>query len=85
MFSVGIKHSFKHIRRSSVSKGLNHYLNIKDDNDILVLLKREHGFLDSLFRKDTSLEFSVDPKLPILILHENASKMAVKRINPEEK
>ena len=85
LFSDGIKHSFKHIRRSTVSKGLSHYLNLKGDNDILVLLKREHGFLDSLFGKDTSMEFSIDPKLPILILHENASKMAVKRKNSEEK
>jgi nucleotide-binding universal stress UspA family protein len=74
IFGDGVKHSFKHIHRSTVSKGINHYLNIKGDNDVLVFVKRKKGFLDSLFRKENSLEFAVNPKLPVLILHEEARK-----------
>jgi nucleotide-binding universal stress UspA family protein len=75
LFSEGIKHSFKKIRRSTVSKGIKHYLNLKGDNDLLVLVKRKHGFLDTLFKKEHSLEFSVNPELPVFILHEDGRKL----------
>lgn len=79
LFSEGIKHSFKRIRRSTVSKGIKHYLNIKGDNDLLVLVKRKHGFMDSLFKKENSLEFSVNPELPVFILHEDGRKLNQKQ------
>lgn len=65
-----IKHSFKKIRRSSVSKGIKFYLDKKDDNDLLVLIRREYGFLDGILRKSQTQEFASDPKLPVLIIHE---------------
>ena len=75
LFSNGVKHSFKRIKRSTVSKGIQHYLNLKGDNDVLVLMKRKHGFLDTLFKKENSLEFSVNPEIPVFILHEDGRKL----------
>ena len=69
-FGREIRHSFKKIRRSSVSKGINFYLNHKDDNDLLVLIRRQHGFMDKLFRKKHSEEFAQSPTLPVMIIHE---------------
>ena len=69
-FGRDIRHSFKKIRHSSVSKGIKFYLNHKDDNSLLVLIRRKHGFLDKLFRKNHSEEFAQSPTLPVMILHE---------------
>ena len=79
LFSDGVKHSFKKIRRSTVSKGIKHYLNLKGDNDLLVLVKRKHGFMDQLFKKENSLEFSVNPELPVFILHEDGRRLNQKQ------
>ena len=65
-----IKHSFKKIRRSTVSKGITYYLNLKKDNDLLVLVRREYNFLDSLFRKDRTHGFACNPEIPIMVIHE---------------
>lgn len=65
-----IKHSFKKIRRSSVSKGIQFYLDKKDDNDLLVLIRRQCGFLNNILRRSQTEQFASDPKLPVLILHE---------------
>ena len=80
LFENGVKHSFKKIKRSTVSKGISHYLKIKGDNDLLVMVKRTHGFMDRVFKKENSIEFSVNPEIPIMILHEDADKGALKRL-----
>ena len=79
LFSDKVKHSFKKIKRSTISKGIAHYLKLKGDNDILVLIKRKTGFMDNLFRKENSIEFGVNPTLPILFIHEEADRWALKR------
>ncbi|NQY66186.1 MAG: hypothetical protein HRT72_00455 [Flavobacteriales bacterium] len=63
-----IKHSFKKIRRSTVSKGINYYLNLKGDNDLLVLIRREYHFIDGMFRKDNTHDFACAPELPIMVI-----------------
>ena len=79
LFSKGVKHSFKKIKRSTVNKGIAHYLNVKGDNDLLVFVKRNKGFLDKLFRKENSIDFTVNPRLPIMIVHEEAEKGPLRR------
>jgi len=69
-FGKEVRHSFKKIRRSTVSKGIKFYLDHKDDNNLLVLVRREYGFLDKLFRKNHAEEFAQSPTLPVLIIHE---------------
>ena len=71
LFGDDVKHSFKHIHRSTVSKGINYYLRLKGDNDLLVLIKREKGFMGRTFSHDHALEFALHPELPILIIDEN--------------
>lgn len=69
-FGKEVRHSFKKIRRSSVSKGIKFYLKKKEDNNLLVLIRREYGFMDKLFRKNHAAEFAQSPMLPIMIIHE---------------
>ncbi len=69
-FGKEVRHSFKKIRRSTVSKGIKFYLDHKDDNNLLVLVRREYGFLDKLFRKNHAEEFAQSPTLPVMIIHE---------------
>jgi nucleotide-binding universal stress UspA family protein len=45
-------------------------LNHKHDNSLLVLIRRERGLLDKLFRKNHSEEFAQSPTLPVMIIHE---------------
>lgn len=65
-----IKYSFKKIRHTAISEGINYYLKLKGDNDLLTVVRREHGFMSTLFRSDHSLEFAAHPEIPLLILHE---------------
>lgn len=69
-FGREVRHSFKKIRRSSVSKGIKFYLDHKDDNNLLVLVRREYGFMDKIFRKNHAEEFAQAPTLPVMIIHE---------------
>lgn len=69
-FGREVKHSFKKIRRSTVSKGIKFYLKRKEDNNLLVLVRREYGFMDKLFRKNHAEEFAQAPTLPVMIIHE---------------
>jgi nucleotide-binding universal stress UspA family protein len=79
LFSEGVKHSFKKIKGSTISNGLNYYLKLKGDNDVLVFVKRKHGFMDNLFKKNHSTDFTINPEIPILILHEEADSSSLKR------
>lgn len=65
-----IPHSFKHIHRSTISKGINYYLKLKGDHDLLVLVKRKKGLIGRTFSHDHAIEFALQPKLPLLILNE---------------
>jgi nucleotide-binding universal stress UspA family protein len=71
LFGDEVVHSFKHIFRSTISKGIEYYLKLKGDHDLLVLVKREKGFMGRTFSKDHALEFGLHPTLPVLILDEN--------------
>lgn len=73
LFGEEVKHSFKHIFRSTISKGINYYLKLKGDNDLLVLIKREKGMMGRQFSKDHALDFALHPTLPILIIDENGA------------
>ena len=66
----GIQHSFKHIRRSTISKGIRYYVKLKGDHDLLVLVKRKKGIIGRTFSHDHALEFALHPQLPLLILDE---------------
>jgi len=79
LFKEGVKHAFKKIKGSTISNGLNYYLKLKGDNDVLVFVKRKHGFMDKLFKKNHSADFTINPEIPILILHEEADQSTLRR------
>lgn len=79
LLNEGVKHSFKRIKGASISSGLNYYLKLKGDNDVLVFVKRKHGFMDKLFKKNHSADFTINPEIPILILHEEPNLTSLKK------
>ncbi len=68
--SENVKYSFKRIHSANISKGIQYYLDLKGDNDLLVLVRRKHGFMSRVFRTDHAMAFAASPKVPILILHD---------------
>lgn len=68
-FGEDVRHIFKHISTSDVSEGIRYFLDY-EACDVLVMVRREYGFLDKLFRTNHTEEFADNPKLPVLVLHE---------------
>ena len=50
-------------------EGIEHYLN-RHDVDMLVMLKRKHGFFDQLFHGSNTNKMAFHTNVPLLILHE---------------
>lgn len=66
----GIKHSFKKIKWDSITGGIRYYLELKADNDLLVMVRKKSGFMSRLFRQDHTYEFACNPVVPLLVLHD---------------
>lgn len=66
----GVKYSLKKIHWTDITGGIKYYLELKGDNDMLVMTRRKHGFMDRIFRRDHPYEFACEPTLPLLIVHE---------------
>lgn len=66
----GVKYSLKKISWTDIVGGIKYYLELKGDNDLLVMIRKKHGFLDRLFRRDHAFEFACDPTLPLLMVQE---------------
>ncbi len=66
----GVKHSFKNISWTDITGGINYYLKQKGDNNLLVMFRRNRGFLSRIFRLDHTYEFACRPTLPLLIIPE---------------
>lgn len=67
-FSPEVDYSFKIIRHKSVSDGLQYYIKLKNDNDLVVMVKREHGILEDLFMTNHTREMVFHTHLPLLVI-----------------
>jgi nucleotide-binding universal stress UspA family protein len=67
-FSPEVEHSFKIIRHKTVSDGLQYYIKLKSDNDLVVMVKRHHGMLEELFMKNHTREMVFHTHLPLLVI-----------------
>lgn len=67
-FDPEVRHKFKVIRHKTVSDGLQYYIKLKNDNDLIVMVKREHGMLESLFLKNHTREMVFHTHLPLLVI-----------------
>jgi len=64
--------TYKRIKGKTVLEGIRYYLALKDDNDLVVMINRKHGFIDSLFRVNHTHKMAYHTTLPLLVLPEGA-------------
>ena len=63
------RHVFKSIYGKNVIESVNRY--VEDiDADMLVAVKHQHYFLDTLFHKSFSNEISLNSRIPVLVMRE---------------
>lgn len=70
VFSPEVEVSYKRIRGKSVLEGIRHYIDLKGDNDLIVMINRQHGFIESLFRVNHTHKMAYHTSLPLLVLPE---------------
>jgi nucleotide-binding universal stress UspA family protein len=69
-FEPEVKNAFKIIRHKTVLRGIHYYLDLKRDNQLVVMVKREHGLLDKLFMENNTREMVFHSALPLLVIGE---------------
>ncbi len=67
-FGKEVKHSLKVIRHNSILEGINSYIDNKGDNDLVVLLNREHSTFHTMFNSTLTRKFAFHPRLPLMVL-----------------
>ncbi len=70
IFSPEVDVSYKAIRAASILEGIRYYIDMKGDNDLIVMINRKHGFIDSLFRVNHTHKMAYHTTLPLLVLPE---------------
>jgi nucleotide-binding universal stress UspA family protein len=70
IFSPEVEVTYKRIKGKTVLEGIRYYLALKDDNDLVVMINRKHGFIDSLFRVNHTHKMAYHTTLPLLVLPE---------------
>lgn len=71
-FGDEVKHSFKLIRRPDVIEGIEFYLNLKQDNDVVAILSREHGLFHRIMKNSHTHKLTYHNDLPLLVLKDRA-------------
>ena len=65
----GTKYKYTSIQSENVAEGILNYLKGKS-TDILVAMKRDHGFMEKVFRYSVTRKLVLHSELPLLVLHE---------------
>ena len=63
------RHIFKSLHGKDIIETVNQYVN-ECNADILVVVKHQHYFLDSIFHESLSKEISLYSKVPVLVMRE---------------
>lgn len=64
-----IKQRVRTVEHSNISEGIGYFLSY-EPSDLIVMIKREHSFLDTLFGVDHTEEVVEDPITPVLVIPE---------------
>jgi len=70
IFLPEVQVGYKRIVARSVLDGIRFYIDMKGDNDLVVMINRKHSFIDSLFRVNHTHKMAYHTKLPLLVLPE---------------
>lgn len=63
------RHTFKSLHGKKVIDSVNQYV-AESNADILVVIKQQHFFLESIFHESLSNEVSLNSKVPVLVMRE---------------
>ena len=67
-FLTGVSHSFHFITGDNVEEALEEFITEKSI-DMIVMLPRDHSFIERLYHKSTTKQVALHTKTPILSLH----------------
>jgi len=70
IFRPEVEVAYKRIKAKTVLEGIRYYLDLKGDNDLLVMINRKHTFIESLFRVNHTHKMAYHTTLPLLVLPE---------------
>ncbi len=70
IFEPEVSASYKRIVAGSILDGIRYYIDMKGDNDLVVMVNRRHSFIDSLFRVNHTHKMAYHTSLPLLVLPE---------------
>lgn len=70
LFEPEVDVSYKRIVASSILDGIRYYIDMKGDNDLIVMINRQHSFIDSLFRVNHTHKMAYHTTLPLLVMPE---------------
>nr|WKN35675.1 universal stress protein [Tunicatimonas sp. TK19036] len=63
-----IVHHFFHVHSADIEQGIERHLE-GNNNDLIVLLPREHAFFDRVFQRSISQRIAYQNKIPLLTIH----------------
>ena len=70
-FEPEVKYAHKLIRNSDVIEGINHYIQKKGDNDLVVMIRRNQHVINRIFAPNFTNKMLKKTEIPLLILKEN--------------
>jgi len=66
------EHSFKSLHGKSILESVNQYVE-ESQADLLVVVKHQEHFMESIFHESVSREISLNSKIPVLVMREKRS------------
>ena len=63
------RHTFKSLHGKSIIESVDQYVE-ESQADLLVVIKHQHHFLESIFHESVSKEFSLVSKIPVMVMRE---------------
>lgn len=70
IFSPEVNVSYRRILGKTVLEGIRYYLDLKGDNDLIVMINRRHSFIESLFKVNHTHKMAYHTTLPLLVIPE---------------
>ena len=69
-FEPEVTPQFKLVHSRNVFEGINYYMDLKGDVDLVAMVNRKHNFFDRLFRTNNTHKMAYHAEVPLLVLPE---------------
>ena len=68
-FGAEVKHSFKIIHSESILSGIQFYIDLKNDNDLVVVINHQKDILAKIFKSNHAKKMAFHSQLPLLVIN----------------